>query len=242
VEHREIVNKLKYAILAGEIPVGAKLPAVRELSESEEWGASHTTATRALRTLQMEGFAVAKGPAGTFAAMPGGDIILRMPIVGTRLAGVHTPGGTVTILSAGLVDPPHHVRDALVLEDGDQAIRREGTITRDGKVLRLSVGWWPGSFAESCPELLTTEHVWAGDLIKQRIGRFSTAEMDRFYAVSADEHQASVLGISEGVPLLSRETRWHDDDGMIEFGEAVYPPGVSVGAEYVDGDLSRSAS
>lgn len=234
MEYREIVNHYKHAIQAGTIAPGDRLPSTREMVEKH--GTSHTTATRALRVLQMEGWAVVKGTTGAFAAIPGGGVILRMPVIGARQAGVHTPGGRVDVLAAGLVQAPDHVARALELEPGGLAIRRESTITRDGQVLRLSVNWTPGSLAEKLPELLSLNHIWAGERIREETGRVPTAEIDRFYARTAERHEAEVLGVPVGVSLLVRETRWHDGDIMIELGEAVYPPGVSVQAEYLKGD------
>jgi len=238
MEYREIVNHYKHGILNGSPAVGERLPSAREIKDLHD--TSLTTATRALRTLCMEGFAIARGTTGTFAAVPGGGIVLRVPIVGTRLSGVHTPGGQVDVLSAALVQAPPHAALAMELEAGGLAIRRESTITRDGQVLRLSVGWLPGAFAEELPELLSLAHIWAGDRIREKTGRKATVEVDRYYARTAEEHEAGVMGIPVGSALLVRETRWHDDDGVIEFGEAVYPPGVSVGCEYLEGDPSRT--
>lgn len=234
MEYREIVNHYKHGIQAGEYPVGERLPSTREIVEKH--GTSHTTATRALRVLQMEGWAVVKGTTGSYAAVPGGGTILRMPIIGARQAGVHTPGGQVDVLSAALVQAPDAVAKALELPDGGLAVRRESTITRDGKVLRLSVNWMPGALAADLPELLSPEHVWAGDLVREKTGRAPSAEIDRFYARTAEAHEAEVLGVPAGAALLVRETRWRDENGMLELGEAVYPPGVSVQAEYLKGD------
>jgi len=234
MEHREIVNFYKHAIQAGDYAPGERLPSARQIVE--EHGTSHTTAGRALRALQMEGWAVAKGTTGTFAAVPGGGVVLRMPIIGARQAGVHTPGGRVDVLAAALVRAPEAVVAALGLCDGELAIRRESTITRDGQVLRLSVNWMPGGFSVAVPELLTLEHVWAGDLVRERMGRGGSVEIDRFYARTADKHEAEVLGILVGTALQVREMRWHDEEGMIEYAEAVYPPGVSIQAEYLKGD------
>lgn len=234
MEYREIVNHYKHAIQAGDYAPGERLPSTREMVEKH--GTSHTTATRALRALQMEGWAVVKGTTGAYAAVPGGGVVLRMPIIGARQAGVHTPGGRVDVLAAALVRAPEAVVAALELCDGELAIRRESTITRDGQVLRLSVNWMPGGFAVPVPELLMPEHVWAGDLVREKTGRIPTVETDRFYARTADEHEAGVLGVPVGTALQVRETRWHDDDGMIEFADAVYPPGVSIQAEYLKGE------
>lgn len=231
MEYREIVNHYKHAIQAGEYSDGDRLPSSREMADVH--GTSHTTATRALRTLQLEGWARSEGTRGTVATSPGGGVVLRMPIIGMRQAGVHTPGGRIDVLAAAVVQAPAHVAVALALEPQALVIRRMSTINRDGKVLRLSVNWMPGDFAPALPELLSLEHVWAGDLIRERLGRTPSAEIDRFHAVTADEDQAKILRCPVGAALQARETRWHDDEGMIELGEAVYPPGVSVQAEYV---------
>lgn len=234
MEYREIVTHYKHGIQAGDYPVGERLPSTREMVEKHN--TSLTTATRALRVLQMEGWAVVKGTMGAFAAIPGGGIVLRMPIIGARQAGVHTPGGRVDVLSAVLVQAPAAVAAALQLAESTLVVRRESTITRDERVLRLSVNWLPGELTSVVPELLSLEHVWAGDLVRERTGRIPTVEIDRFYARTADKHEADVLGVPVGAPLQVRETRWHDDEGMIEFAEAVYPPGVSIQAEYLKGE------
>jgi DNA-binding FadR family transcriptional regulator len=58
--YEQVADRLREAILSGELPPGSVLPPERELSE--RFGVGRTTVREALRALQTKGLAVATGP------------------------------------------------------------------------------------------------------------------------------------------------------------------------------------
>ena len=62
--YTQLVDQIKFAIVSGELPPGARMPAVRELSL--EAGVNPNTMQRALQQLEREGLVYAQRSAGRF--------------------------------------------------------------------------------------------------------------------------------------------------------------------------------
>ena len=62
--YTQLVDQIKFAIVSGELPPGARMPAVRELSL--EAGVNPNTMQRAMQQLEREGLVYAQRSAGRF--------------------------------------------------------------------------------------------------------------------------------------------------------------------------------
>ena len=62
--HAEVAEVLRHQIMSGELPAGAKLPALRELTET--LGVARMTVVQAMNTLQDEGLIEKHSGKGTF--------------------------------------------------------------------------------------------------------------------------------------------------------------------------------
>ncbi len=62
--YTQLVDQIKFAIVSGELPPGARMPAVRELAL--EAGVNPNTMQRALQQLEREGMVYAQRSAGRF--------------------------------------------------------------------------------------------------------------------------------------------------------------------------------
>ena len=62
--YTQLVDQIKFAIVSGELPPGARMPAVRELSL--EAGVNPNTMQRALQELEREGLVFSQRTAGRF--------------------------------------------------------------------------------------------------------------------------------------------------------------------------------
>ncbi|MFF2651529.1 GntR family transcriptional regulator [Streptomyces sp. NPDC058045] len=232
--YMQVAERIRRRILDGDLAEGAKLPAQRELAQSE--GVAIATLGRALDHLQVEGY-ITTSRRGTFVAnapevAPSAyDRITRV----LRSGSILGEGETMVVTSADLVQPPLYVADIFDLQPGDQVVRRQWHTGKGKQRLMLAVTWYPAHFAASVPELLSTAPGKSANLlprIQEATGRRVAAGRDDIHGRDADEREANFLGLRTGSPILAGAHRLWDDSGVIEYGEWCLPYRLVVGYEY----------
>lgn len=154
LKYEQIADWIRAQITEGELAPGALVPSQRELCE--RWGVSRATAIKAMDVLRLDGvidrerqgqgFRVVDTP----LARPAGDRATG----NSRLAGGH-PFRRVG--RPGHEEPPPHVGQALGLEPGQRALRRDRLVVlEDNTPLTYVSAWFPPDVAEACPRLTQT--------------------------------------------------------------------------------------
>lgn len=228
----QITDHFRDLITRGVISEGHQLPTVQKIAK--EWGVSPITVSKALRQLQVEGL-VRTSTQGTFATSARAVLTGQDHVTAIRTTGeIYPPDQTSEIRAASLVDAPDYVADILGAERGVQVIRRERVTSRSGQPIELSVSWLPAVFAGDVPELIGTERIPGGTAgrIAAVLGRHVTHGTELLEARTADEREASALGLPVGTAVLAAAVIWRDDQGVIEYGEAVRPPKRTCRFEY----------
>ncbi|MFF0577196.1 GntR family transcriptional regulator [Streptosporangium saharense] len=232
--YRRIAEDIRVRIRDGDLAEGQRLPSIKELAD--QWKVATATVRNALTWLAEEGY-IRTSPRGTFVADSPSvaptphDRLIRVQRTGSILAG----GETKKVTYAGLVRPPLYVAELFDLDEGDQLLRREYVTGRGTRRLALAVTWHPAHFGASVPELLSTSPVKGDDAIariKEATGRQVKFGRDSMHGRTADEREASALGLPIGTAVLALVHEWSDEQGLIEYGEAVMPNRVTIGYEY----------
>jgi DNA-binding GntR family transcriptional regulator len=229
----QITDHFRRKIIDGELTQDTKLPPIAEIAK--EWGVATATAAKAIKQLQSEGY-VRSSTQGTFVDLgqkqtTGPDRLQMLRVGGTGFR----PGERVEILSAGLVPAPTDVADTLGVGEGTPVIRRQRRYLDDQGVVTLSTSWLPGEFAESAPELATTDPLpkMTFGLVEERTGRRAVRRRDVVALQPVPEDSADLLGVQSGTPALTMSNYYWDQHGsMTEYATDFLGVGRLLSAEY----------
>lgn len=236
----QVARHFREQITAGLLKDGDALPSAREIART--WGLALATAAKALSTLRSEGLTRAVSGVGTVVQTRG---VLHhsardRSIAIHRTGKIYPPGHYAKIRSAVFSPAPALVADALGIEEGAPAIRRQRTTyTADDTPVSTSVSWFDGGLAATAPLLLSTERIIAGTAtyIEEQTGRLAVATYVQHAAGFATVDDAAELRVSEESAVLMSRNRYVDSDGaVLEYGESTALPGHWVFYEYTHED------
>lgn len=225
----QVVQELRRRIIDGELADGDRLPSVRQISDT--WKIAQATAMKALAALRADGLAESVVGVGTVVRSrrslhrSAADRLDRA----LRTGKIYSEEEYAVIKAADLALPPAWVADLLGLDEGAQAIRRHRVTRNEDGPVSASISWFPPSFAESVPALLTAERIPGGtpNAIQAGTGRTISGNVEEASkAFRANEMQADDLEIEIGDPVLIGRNVYTDTNGeIIEVGESVAPEG-----------------
>ena len=214
IRYRTIADELRRRVEAGEFAAGRTLPSEAELSAAYE--ASRVTIRKALELLRDAGLVDARQGFGWFAAVdPLRQSLGRLGTIESQLAeeGVRSER---RILDFGFVPAPSRVRKVLgvatVLE-----VRRLNLA--DGEPFARVTVWCPEELGAHLSRA-DVERVSFYELIDQPLG----GAVQTIAAALADPHDAAVLEVPVGSPVLRCERVTSDPDGRpVLMSEHVFP-------------------
>jgi GntR family transcriptional regulator len=207
-----IEEQLAERIRSGRLLPGERIAPERELAE--RLGVSRMTVRQALASLAARGLVDRGVGRGTFVRRIEHDL--------TRVAGfteeVERQGleAGAQILAAGEHAAPGEVAQALGIDTGAPVVRLERVRLGGKQPMTLEDTWVPlGRF----PGLL--EHDLSGSLyalMREHYDRAPVSATERLEPVAARSHEAAVLGVPEGSPLMLVErVAFAADGGAVEF-------------------------
>ncbi|RLV08461.1 transcriptional regulator [Streptomyces griseocarneus] len=150
LKYEQIADSLRRRITEGEFSPGDLLPSGRDLCE--QWGVSRATVNKALDVLRADGVVVSRQGLGFRVT----DVPLARPAGGRRANTTRVTGGRPfrRLGTPTQEMPPSHVREALALQPGEPALRRDRfVLLDDGAPLSLVTAWFPSDVADRCPRL-----------------------------------------------------------------------------------------
>ncbi len=211
----QIEEQIADRIGSGHLAPGERLPAERDLANA--LSVSRMTVRQALASLAARGLVERGVGRGTF--------VRRAPRVVhdlTRVAGFteeverHGLAAGSRILDVGEHDAPGEIAQLLGLETGAPVFRLERVRLGGEQPMTLEDSWVP---AERFPGLL--EHDLSGSLyalMRQHYDLAPTTATERLEPVAARSHEAAMLGVPEGAPLMLVERVAFAYDGTpVEF-------------------------
>lgn len=140
-----------------------------------------------------------------------------------RSGRVYPPGQKARIISAGTAEAPPYVAQALGLDDGDNAVRRDRVSYEADVAVSSSTSWFPVDVLDVAPMLAETDRIPEGSFtyLAVRLGRRVAAWQDQYDPGIATAQEAELLGITKGTPLLHGRNWVYDEQGdILEFGES----------------------
>jgi GntR family transcriptional regulator len=240
--YQQIARYYRQRIERGELKPGDVLPSVRAMAE--RWEVAHTTANRALRTLQAEDLVRSAPGVGTIVT--GGAPTAESLVANLRATGsFYPPGYRSEITNAALTTATPQIADALGLEPGDRIITRSRvTYDETDTPIETSTNYVRGEFADAAPALLTPEPIQEGMLgyLETQTGRRATAGCDQYAAFAATTDQAADLHLTTSDPVLIERHWWTDAQGtVLDYAESIEPGGRWRTRRYTVPDPSSDA-
>lgn len=212
--YQEIADQIRSRIEAGEFGAGRLLPSESELSVA--YGASRVTVRRALELLRDEGLVDSRQGFGWFAAAdPLRQPLARLGTIEDQLAAEGV-GSERRILDFRFMAAPRRVAELL---GADTVLRVRRLNLADGSPFALVTVW--------CPESLGAE-LSRADVARspfyELIGIELGGATQIIGAAAASTHEAEVLGVPSGSPVLRCERVTRTAEGSpVLVSEHVFP-------------------
>ncbi|WAL95144.1 GntR family transcriptional regulator [Streptomyces sp. Je 1-369] len=226
-KYLQIAHHIRDQILRGDLRPGDEVPSERQLAAA--WTVSRPTAARSLEVLSHQGLVEKRQGSGTYVRGLAVNRRARELYGRARQTGkIYTPGEYAVITSAGWLEAPEYVVEALSLAPGSRVVHRR-RVTKDASgPIAISSSWFSGDVGEGAPKLLDPERIQEGTLmyVENMTGRRGSYAQDRMCARLATEGEVSDLELAaDSAVLVCRHVVYDVQDRPLEFAEATYPPG-----------------
>lgn len=222
--YRQIMNILRKEIAAGKVDESEPLT---EAKLQARFSVSLAPIKQALKDLAAEGVVVRRQGKGTFPApvsgvdrpadLRTGDLYRYLEERGLK--------PTSRVFNIERILPPVRVRQRLGLSSGAQVLHFTRTINVESQPFAENDIFIvaPASFAPTEEELKDGGSALA--LLRERTGVVLGSSEHEAWATAANAHQAEVLGVKAGSPLLVIDTLFHATDGTaVGWRSAVHRP------------------
>lgn len=217
--YHQVAEQLERAIDDGVLPPGGRI--ANEVTLADQLGLSRPTVRQAIQTLVDKGMLVRKRGVGTQ--------VVQAPIRrSVELTSLHDdlvragqePRSAVHRIDR--VEATAEVCEELRLQPGEPVWTIERLRSVGGQPLALMSNTVPASVLDLGAVDLTTTGLY--DALR-RSGVHVRGAHQRIGARPADAHEATLLGVRRGAPLLTMHRTAYDDAGRaVELGDHVYRP------------------
>ena len=212
--YQEIADEIRSRLGSGELGAGRLLPSESELSS--DYSASRVTVRRALEVLRDEGLVDSRQGFGWFvAADPVRQALGRLGTIESQLEseGVHSER---RVLDFRFVAAPPRVRSLL---DAETVLRVRRLNLADGEPFALVTVWCPERYGAELSRA-DVERSPFYELIGVDLG----GAVQSIGAAAATSHDAELLGVPSGSPVLRCERITSSTDGQVVLvSEHVFP-------------------
>lgn len=215
----QIEDALAARISHGELRVGDRLPAERELAE--ELSVSRGTIRQALDALASRGLVERGVGRGTFVAAGKVDVHLHDVAGFTEQMARAGVQAHARVLRAGVGPAPQRVAAALGLDEGAPAVRIERLRLAGRLPLTLEDSWIPSERFPGIEELDLRGSIY--QLMRDLYDHAPVRVVEALEPVVAQAHSAEVLGVAAGCALMLVERTAYDaDDVAVEYARDLH--------------------
>ena len=215
----QIEDALAARISGGELRVGDRLPAERELAE--ELGVSRGTIRQALDALAARGLIVRGVGRGTFVAA--GKVVVRLHDVAGFTEQMARAGvqAHARVLRAAVTAAPEQVAAALGLAAGAPVVRIERLRLAGKLPVTLEDSWLPSARFPGIEDLDLRGSIYA--LMRELYGHAPVRVVESLEPVVAQRHSADALGVAAGSALMLVErTAFDADEVAVEYAHDLH--------------------
>jgi GntR family transcriptional regulator len=208
--HAQIADRLAQRITSGQLPVGARLPAERDLAET--LGVSRMTVRQALAAVEQRGLLDRGVGRGTFVARP------KVAYDRSRVRGfteqVEEVGleAGARVVSAKVERAGRALAAALEIDPEDRVTRVRRVRSGGDVPLTLEEFWVAEARAPGLVDADLGGSLYA--LLEERYDCPPASATESLEPVLAREHEAELLAVEVGSPLMRVERIARDRDGV----------------------------
>ncbi len=198
---------------------GSPVPPERELARQYE--TSRTTVRQALAELVVEGRLLRMQGKGTFVAKPKVAQVLELASYteGMRQHGLHPQ---TRILDIAYVTADDHLSDLLGIRPGGRALRLHRLRLADGEPMSIDTSHLPARRFPGLRKQLE-RHASLYETLRTDYGILLAEAEETIETVLADPHNAQLLGVDPGIPLLLLSRHAIDSTGQpVEWAQSWY--------------------
>lgn len=198
---------------------GSPVPPERELARLYE--TSRTTVRQALAELVVEGRLLRMQGKGTFVAKPKVAQVLELASYteGMRQHGLHPQ---TRILEVGYVTADDHLADLLGIRPGARVLRLHRLRLADGEPMSIDTSHLPARRFPGLRKQLE-RHASLYETLRTDYGIHLAEAEETIETVLADPHDALLLGVDPGIPLLLLSRHAIDSTGQpVEWAQSWY--------------------
>jgi GntR family transcriptional regulator len=196
-------------IVSGELKPGARLPSERDLGR--QYDAGRHVVKEAIGALIRRGLVRRDDHKDLFVARPKVQHDLRSAAGFSEQMGAAGLEPSARLLNAMVLVAPPRVAEALQLEPGSRAAKIERVRYASRMPMTLEEAWLPDALYPELTGLGLTESLYA--LMRDCYARGPVRASERLEAVPARAHEAKLLHIPVGAPLMLVERVAFDEDG-----------------------------
>ncbi len=220
--YHQVKEEVKALIARGELKPGDMLPSEASLSTS--LGISRLVVHRAFRELVTEGLLIRKRPIGTFVAPPiKRSYMVTGPLFSmTENLAADALEPSNTILLQEVIPPADEVRAELKLSGGVQVVHLQNLRLAKGLPFAVEDMYFPFDRFPALAELeLNNSSVYV--TLEKIYDAHPQEALDLLIAGSASSHEAALLGINKGAPVMRLKRVSTDRAGItMEFSRVVF--------------------
>ena len=205
--------------LTASMSPGSPVPPERELARQYE--TSRTTVRQALAELVIEGRLLRMQGKGTFVAKPKVAQLLELASYteGMRQHGLHPQ---TRILEVGYVTADEHLAGLLGIRPGGRALRLHRLRLADGEPMSIDTSHLPARRFPGLRRQLE-RHASLYETLRTDFGIHLAEAEETIETVLADPHDAQLLGVDPGIPLLLLSRHAIDSTGHpVEWAQSWY--------------------
>ena len=198
---------------------GSPVPPERELAR--QYGTSRTTVRQALAELVVEGRLLRMQGKGTFVAKPKVAQALELASYteGMRQHGLHP---LTKILEIGYVSADDELATRLAIRPGGRALRIHRLRLADGEPMSIDTSHLPARRFPGLRRQLE-RHASLYETLRNEYGIQLAEAEETIETVLADPHDAMLLGVDPGIPLLLLSRHAIDSTGQpVEWAQSWY--------------------
>jgi GntR family transcriptional regulator len=198
---------------------GSPVPPERELAR--RYGTSRTTVRQALAELVIEGRLLRMQGKGTFVAKPKVAQVLELASYteGMRQHGLHPQ---TRILDIGYVTADDHLANLLGIRTGGRVLRLHRLRLADGEPMSIDTSHLPARRFPGLRKQLE-RHASLYETLRTDYGIHLAEAEETIETVLADPHDAQLLAVDPGIPLLLLSRHAIDSTGEpVEWAQSWY--------------------
>ncbi|MFI5621009.1 GntR family transcriptional regulator [Streptomyces sp. NPDC051567] len=212
----QVADALRARILAGEWPVGTRLPSRARFSE--EYAVGQSVSQRAMELLIIEGFLEGRAGSGTYVRTPR----KRMRVMRSRLRRLSGAGGrdgkgeSWESHSKARTPAPERIAARLAIAPDDPCVVTTYEFLAEGRPIEICESWEPMAITDRTPVVLPEMGPLKGAGVIERmreIGVEVTSAVEIPRPARATQQQANLLGLSVGDLITQIERTHYARDG-----------------------------